>query len=190
MAAITSSKELTRISRNRVVVNRIINITVTDDSGPVTEPVTLAEVKDYALRLTGTYDDTKLTELITEARMWIEKYTGLYIIQREITVALLNQAGCIELPGPIIGSVALTDKDDVAIGTDDYTIIGSEIETEFCDRINATYNVGYTSAPKWVKNAVYAYIAWRYDNRGDEGGGSPEAAAAICRPYKVVPAWA
>lgn len=172
-----------------MLVNRIINVTVNDDSAPVTEPVTLAEVKDYALRLTSNYDDDKLTTLITEARMWIEKYTGLYIVQREITVALLNQAGGIELPGPIVGSVALTDKDDEEIETDDYDIIGSEIETCFDNRINATYNVGYATAPEWVKNAIYAYIAWRYDNRGDEGGGSPEAAAAICRPHKVTPAW-
>lgn len=170
-------------------VNRIINITVTDDSGPVTEPVTLPEVKDYALRLTGTYDDIPLTELITEARMWVEQYTGLYILQREITVALLNQAGCITLPGPIIGDITLTDKDGEDISTDDYTIVGNEIETCFEDRINATYNVGYTTAPRWVKQAIYAYIAWAYENRGDEAAGSPERCAAICRPYKVTAAW-
>lgn len=173
-----------------MLVNRIINIIVTDDSGPVTEPVTLSEVKDYALRQTDSYDDDYITELITEARLWIEQYTGIYIIQREITVALLNQAGGIVLPGPIIGSVALTDKDGEDIETDDYTLLGSEIETCFEDRITATYNVGYTTPPVWVKNAIYAYVAWAYEQRGDDGGGSPERCAAICRPYKAVAAWA
>jgi uncharacterized phiE125 gp8 family phage protein len=173
-----------------VLTNLIISVD-DDISGSFTEPVTLQQVKDFALRQTDSYDDDYITALISEARSWIEKYTGLYIIPRSIEVVLLNQAGSIELPGPVTSDITLMDKDGEDIDADDYDIIGgSIIETTFCDRITASYEAGYTTVPEWVKNAIYAYIAHSYENKGDEGGGSPERCAAICRPYRRVKAWA
>lgn len=84
---------------------------VDEESGPVVEPVTLQEVKDY-IRLEGftpdddspssgfDFDDTLIEELITEGRVWVEKYTGVHLIPKQLQVFLLNQAGMIELPGP------------------------------------------------------------------------------------------
>jgi hypothetical protein len=173
-----------------MIINRIIIVIVTDESGPVTEPVTISEVKDYGLRQTEDYDDAYITALITEARMWIEKYTGLRIIPQDIQVHFQNQSGGIELPGPIDGDIILKDKDEEVIDADDYTILGAQVETVFDDRMIAEYHVGYDAVPEWVKNAIYAYIAWAYEQRGDEKAASPDRCAAICRPYRKVTAWA
>jgi len=187
-----------------MLVNQIINVDEDFDSGEVTEPVTLPQVKNY-LRLAGfvsdtsgeqefDYDDDILTAMITEARMWVEKFTGQYIVPRSLTVVLLNQAGFIELPGPVVGTVSFADADDSGIDPTDYKIIGTvfpKLETKFPCRLTATYEVGYTDFPKWVPDSVLAYIAFAYENRGDDNTlpGSPVRAAAIARPYRKVKAW-
>ena len=195
METITSSTETLEMN-----LNSIIHIDETFDSGGVTEPVTLSQVKEY-LRLGGfdsddsgeqpfDYDDGLITAMITEARMWVEKYTGIYIVMRTLSVLFLNQAGSIELPGPIVGSIAFTDKDGNAIT--DFDTVGTsfpKIITCNEDRVTAIYTVGYAEYPEWVTNSMLAYIAWSYENRGDEQNGSPERAAAIARPHRRVRLW-
>lgn len=183
-----------------MLLNQLINTDEDFDSGGVIEPVTLAQVKSY-LRLGGfvsdtsgeqefDYDDDLIESLITEAREWVEKYTGQYIVPRTLTVVLLNQAGGFELPGPVLGTVAYTDIDDTEITP---VVVGSkfpQIETKYGCRITATYEAGYTTYPKWAENAVLAYIADHYEHRGDEAPPAPnERAAQICRPYRRVNAW-
>jgi len=186
-----------------MLVNREINVDEDFDSGDITEPVTLTQAKNY-LRLEGftsdesgeqefDFDDTLIEAMITEGRMWVEKFTGQFIVPRTLTVALLNQAGYYELPGPLIGSVVLTDSEGDTIESTDYTIIGNQypkIVDKFCNRITATYEAGYTDYPKWVEDSILAYVAWAYEHRGDEElPGSPIRAAAIARPYRRVKAW-
>lgn len=183
-----------------MIVNWKINEEHDFGSGAITEPVTLAEVKDY-LRLQGftsdesgeqefDFDDSLLEDMISEGREWVEKYTGQYLVSRTLTIVLLNQAGYFELPGPKTGDLTLYDEDDVEIDTDNYTIIGTtypKIKTCFDDQITAIYEAGETSA--WGQNAIKAYVAWAYENRGDEAAGSPERAAAICRPHRKLRSW-
>ena len=112
-----------------MLVNQIINIEEDFDSGGVTEPVTLLQVKEY-LRLNGfgsedsgeqefDYDDVLIESMITEARMWVEKYTGRFIVSREIIVVLLNQAGYIRLPGPVAGTIVIKDDNGDTIVAED-----------------------------------------------------------------------
>ena len=114
--------------------------------------------------------------------MWVEKYTGLYLVPRTLTVVLLNQAGYIELPGPVVGTITWADDAEPEM-------VGSKIKTKYDCELTATYDVGYTEFPKWVENSILAYIAWAYENRGDEQAGSPERAAAIARPHRRVRSW-
>ncbi len=185
-----------------MLINQIINVDEDFESGDITEPVTLQQAKNY-LRLEGftsddsgeqefDFDDTLIESMITEARMWVEKYTGQYLVPRTLTVVLLNQAGYKELPGPLSGTIVLTNEDATVITSTGYTIIGDtfpKIATKFCDRITATYEVGYTEFPKWVENSILAYVAWAYENRGDEQAGSPDRAAAIARPHRRRNPW-
>ena len=180
--------------------NSIISMDEDFGSGTVSEPVSLAEVKSY-LRLEGftdesgasefDYDDTLLESMITQARMWVEKFTAVLVIPRDLTVVLINEAGLIELPGPINGAIVVTSRDSVV---QEVITIGTsfpKLETVFNDRVTLVYEAGYVDAPEWVKNAIKAYIAWAYEHRGDEDlPGSSLRAAVICRPYRRVTLWA
>lgn len=182
-----------------MLINRIINVEEDFDSGGVAEPVTLLQVKEY-LRLGGfvpddsgeqefDYDDTLIETMITEARQWLEKYTGQYIVPRELSVDFQNQAGMQPLPGPVEGSIVFADTEDVVLTP---VVIGAlfpKVETKYTCRLKAVYQVGYNEFPPWVKNSILAYLAWAYENRGDQQAGSPERAAAIARPHRRVIAW-
>ena len=173
-----------------MLVNQIINVDEDFESGDITEPVTLQQTKDY-LRLGGfvsddngeqgfDFDDTLIESMITEARMWVEKYTGQYLVPRTLTVVLLNQAGYIELPGPVVGTITWADDAEPEM-------VGSKIKTKYDCELTATYDVGYTEFPKWVENSILAYVADHYEWRGDDKAPAPnERAAQIARPYRRV----
>ena len=176
-----------------MLVNQIINVDEDFESGDITEPVTLTQAKNY-LRLEGftsddsgeqefDFDDTLIESMITEARMWVEKYTGLYLVPRTLTVVLLNQAGYIELPGPVVGTITWADDAEPEM-------VGSKIKTKYGCELTATYDVGYTEFPKWVENSILAYVADHYEWRGDDKAPAPnERAAAIARPHRRVQSW-
>ena len=176
-----------------MLVNQIINVDEDFESGDITEPVTLTQAKNY-LRLEGftsddsgeqgfDFDDTLIEAMITEARMWVEKYTGLYLVPRTLTVVLLNQAGYIELPGPVVGTITWADDAEPEM-------VGSKIKTKYGCELTATYDVGYTEFPKWVENSILAYVADHYEWRGDDKAPAPnERAAQIARPHRRVQSW-
>lgn len=196
-----------------MLINQIIGVTESDDSGVVEEPVTLQEVKDY-LRLGGfdsddsgeqdiSFDDLLIQSQITEGRMWLEKFTNQYIVPRSLTVVLLNQAGGIVLPGPVSGVVTIVNESGQQFQTTDkevslylkvsgglfrkiYTSYGDCAE----DQLTATYAVGYTNFPEWVRNSILAYVADHYEFRGDDKAPAPnERAGQIARPYRREGAW-
>ena len=173
-----------------MLINQIINVDEDFESGDITEPVTLQQTKDY-LRLGGfvsddngeqgfDFDDTLIESMITEARMWVEKYTGLYLVPRTLIVVFLNQAGYIELTGPVAGTITWADDAEPEM-------VGSKIKTKYGCELTATYDVGYTEFPKWVEDSILAYVADHYEWRGDDKAPAPnERAAQIARPYRRV----
>lgn len=185
--------------------NAILSVNdLSEDSGPVLEPVTLQEVKDY-MRLEGfnsddspgtemDFDDGLVTELITEARMWVEKYSGIHCVPKRLQVIASNGNGMIELPGPVVGTIDMLNGETAVT---DYKIVGSHfplVRSPLSNNLTMTYAAGYDygTAPAWVKGAIKAYCAWAYEHRGDEVNlkGSPERAAAICRPHRRVQTFA
>lgn len=189
-----------------MTVNQIINTEViSGDSPPVIEPVGLSEMKDY-LRLQGftadedspadefDFDDDLITDFIEEGRIWSEEYIGgpkkmHSIVPREIEVVLDNEAGMIELPGPSRSVPTIEDQNGNAITGG--VFIGTtwpKLETCYHCRITLNYSAGYTTYPPWVKNAIKAYVAWRYEHRGDEEAlkGFPEFAASILRLHRKI----
>lgn len=173
---------------------------ITNESGEATEPVTLKEMKDY-LRLDVSddddspgdefdFDDRLIEELITEGRIWAEEFTGLHLIEKSLRVVLLNQAGMIELPGPVTETPIIKDREGETVDSDTYVFIGSlflRLETTFWDRITLEYEAGYTAdtIPKGLKGAIKAYVAYCFEHRGDETEKSvPESAARKARPFR------
>lgn len=62
-------------------------MTVTVITPPLEEPVTLAEAKSY-LRVDGTDLDGLISDEITNARQFCERYTGLMLITQSVSVLL------------------------------------------------------------------------------------------------------
>lgn len=169
---------------------------ISDESGEVTEPVTLAEMKDY-LRLAGfdesgefTFDDSLIESMITGARERMEIYTDCSLVQKRISAVITNLCGNISLPaGPVTGTVTAVDSEGEDIVQTDIKLIGTkfpDLKEPLQAEMTLTYDAGYASLPKGLKNAIMAEVAYRYENRGDEkeGTGVCKDAMILASPYK------
>lgn len=180
---------------------------IDEESAPASEPVTLQEVKDY-IRLEGftpdddspssgfDFDDDLINDLISEGRRRVEKYTGVSLIPKRLQVFLLNQAGMIELPGPVTGAIVITKENSDVIADTDYKLIGTQfpkLVTQFDYRLRLDYTAGYnpTTIPEGLKTAIKAYAAYAYEHRGDEMDDKAltESAARKARPYRRITLW-
>ena len=181
--------------------NEIYSIVdVTDDSGTITEPVTVQEMKDY-LRLEGyidddestsddlsdfDFDDLLITDMIRAAREQIEKISASTIVPKTWE-AVINNYRKIELPrGPIQSIVSLTDVDGVAIT--DYTTIGVFGDRIFLKSPNQcemtiTYTAGYDVVPASLKIDIMRLVSYMYENRGDDAS-IQKFASALSGKYR------
>jgi uncharacterized phiE125 gp8 family phage protein len=185
--------------------NLIISVKdITDESG-ITEPVTVDEVKNY-IRLEGfidvdeseatpfTEDDDLIEDLITSARERLEKELGISIVTKTLRATFTNLCGMIEIPyGPVISVTTLTDEDATEIDEDDYTLIGDDyqlLKSPCYENMQMTYEAGFTTVPKAIKQAILIEVAYRFINRGEElnQGSITADDKGICRAAKVVAA--
>lgn len=164
--------------RPRIGNNRVVDVTFSY-SGPITEPVTLDEVKTY-IRKDFPDDDTDvLPDMITAAREWAEETAGITIVNRRIT-AVLEVFNRQELPyGPVI-----TIQDATK-----YHLQGSLFPRVIGNgEITLTYDAGYgTSVPESIKLAIMAKVASTDAHRGDEDKQHyAEIAHQLLAPYNRV----
>lgn len=160
----------------RNIIHEIQDVT----SGGIDEPITLQDAKNY-LRLEGfidvdssgdtdfTDDDDFIADCITATREATEGETGLVLTPRELRVYFTNETGSIRLPGPVIGSIVLTDSDgDTLEGT--YT--GGQFKAcTYCGcNLIAQYNAGYSKLPAGLRIDMLRCIAQVFKNRGDVAG--------------------
>lgn len=137
-----------------------------------------------------TFDDDLIEDLITEAREWVEKFTGVHLVPKRLRVTFCNGNGMLELPGPVQGDITITGDST----TPEY--IGTQfpkVKAPLANELVATYAAGYNygTAPVWAKNAIKAYVADHYEYRGDDAPpAANKRAAQKCRPYRRVSAWA
>lgn len=139
-------------------------------TGPLLEPVTLAEAKAH-LRVDHSDDDTYINGLISAARTYLEAYLGLALISRTYvwkisrwplrkTHGADQQARSINVPiGPLQGVVSITlfDRDDspVVWSSDHYYVAKSldqifrkegkswPTPERFPEGIEITYSAGF-----------------------------------------------
>lgn len=112
------------------------------------------------------FDDNLIEELITAAREQMEAATGLHLVPKELQVYLTNEAGRMELPGPVTGTITATNSEGTSI---DITTFGGNFKkllTTGSDMI-LTYEAGYSELPKGLKIDILRCIANLYINRGD-----------------------
>jgi hypothetical protein len=176
MINITGYSSCTGLSYNQV-------LDVLFDDSDITEPVTLAEAKNFC-KIDIADDDTLITALIIAARKMCESYTNIGFVEREVTAVVNNGNGNVYLPYGPIGDVSLID--DVA--PTDGQIVGFKWKqlTTVGERITLVYTAGYAILPEDLKTGLLNAIYFLYDNRAVAVDGIGEIAKKILKPQKRV----
>jgi uncharacterized phiE125 gp8 family phage protein len=174
-------------------VSSIKHIQVTPDAPP-TEPATLQEAKDK-LVIDYSDHDSKLNALITVARQRIEAMCNISLVPKSVSMYVFLEAGeLFELPYGPTGSVTSVakldgnDDEETLVLDTDYRLIGENdafkiLKSYYEGTHIVEYEVGYTSVPESLKEAVLAQVAWWYQNPGDENKGVCETAKELASPY-------
>jgi uncharacterized phiE125 gp8 family phage protein len=150
--------------------NYLIDFTLTNVGTP-TEPVTLAEAKNYC-RVTTSADDALITDLITEAREAVEKATGTCLVQKTVKVWFNNPATNYNLPyGPMDqATFKLYDNvNSTEVLPANYRLVGGQypsLNFPNWNQLRAEYTSGFASIPKELKIAIMDQINFDYENRG------------------------
>lgn len=141
------------------------------------------------------FDDTLIESLVVAARTWCEARTGCSLVTKTINAYLTNLSGRIQLPGgPVTGSVTGVNSDNDAIDSDCIKLVGTKfpelVSPKLAD-MTISYTAGYdpNTIPKGLKQAIFAYIAACYENRGDADTADLKQAAQLCGPYIKYSAW-
>lgn len=176
---------------------------------PASEPVTLTQVKAQ-LRITGSSEDTRLTELITIARELIEAYTHRALITQEWEQyhdRWPNGGGFMLAKGvaQVLNSITYIDEldnsdtydtanVDFATWEDPYPRItlkeGQDWPTVTLrphDGVIVNWDAGYGAAsavPGPLKQAIIMAVVALYDGCPDSIG-EMSAVSALCGPYVI-----
>lgn len=167
--------------------------TKVDEVYVITEPIALADVKNYLkIEESFTYDDTLLNDLITAAREVIELYLNRSLIPRTVTAVIVNEEGGTILPyGVPSGEITTTDSEGNAVTNPVVTASGNfrYLDGPLSDELVVSYNTaGFTTStlPKDIKTGLMQLIAFWYDHRGDETGpGIPMQARKTLRNERI-----
>lgn len=169
--------------------NETVDITFVSGGGDVevTEPVTLAEAREWA-KVEVTDDDYLITALISAARGDCEKYVGISFVQRTVIAILNNSLGNIKLPyGPINNITSVKDFD----GTDfsDYTVKGV-MHKRLCypitNYVEVTYTAGYFTLPQEFITAIKERFLEMFQLRGDAPPFDKSMAKVLLHQYRSI----
>jgi uncharacterized phiE125 gp8 family phage protein len=171
---------------------------VTTTVEPVSEPITLAEAKNY-LKVDFDDDNDLITSLIASARVRLEKYAGVAMSARTLqVVAYVDEF--IELPYAPINTISKVEYWDnnswVEITVGQYNVLGTTYKKLYMTafghmEFRFTYTCGYATTPSVMKTALYKILADLYDYRESSVEDSkPNANVAsayeLMKPYKRV----
>jgi hypothetical protein len=139
------------------------------DLGTITEPVTVAEAKQYC-RVDNNVENDLFAELITQSRQAVEKAANISITPKTITLWFTNSAGNFQLPfGPMTAFTSLTDQNGNDVPSTVYNLVGGQypnLQRPEYVNMKAIYTTGMTSVPKELKIAILDQINYGYENRG------------------------
>jgi uncharacterized phiE125 gp8 family phage protein len=168
-------------------------MSLTQTTAPASEPVTLAEVKEWLRMVSGdTSQDTTLNTLISACRIKAENYTGRSFVARTYTWELDSKeaTGTIWLPRPDVTSITSlktydSDGNPTTVTSTNYELVeglylvprndGWTISRK--DRAaQIVYVAGSytdeTDTPADIKTAIMRTIATQYELRTDSITGS------------------
>lgn len=158
---------------------------------PIEEPVTVAELKEFA-RIDHDYEDTLLSGFIVAARKMVEKYLSKKLIEQTIRVTMDEwNSRIIELPYPPLISVTgvyYVYEDDTTeeISSDNYYVDTNTFPGRICfketgdipintDREYGGYRIDYKAGygqvacdvPDDIKTAIMIWATDIYEGRAD-----------------------
>lgn len=173
---------------------------VTVTAEPASEPITLDEVKAQC-RITGSNEDSLLTAYISAARLFVEQYTGLRIVEQTVEFRGSNFFDLAYLPvAPLqsVSSIAYLDPDgtEQTLATTIYesVLIGLapsirlKVDQSWpsiryaSDAVRVVAVAGYSSVPEPIKQAMLLIVASWFDSR--EVGPIPAGAMALLTNYR------
>jgi uncharacterized phiE125 gp8 family phage protein len=185
------------------------NLGWTVTTQPVSEPITLQELKDFA-HIDGTDEDILLNSFIESARRAAENYLRRALLEQTITLKMdYWPSEIIELPRPpLISITAIETLDESNTATvyssDNYYIItGSDpgfvvikqgitfpINTERSfGGIQVRYKAGYgtnrTDIPNSIRDGIKLWATEIYENRFVRDDPPPEA-MNLLSPYRML----
>lgn len=179
---------------------------------PVSEPVTLAEVKAH-LRVEQNADDSLLSALITAARLLVEQQTGRALLPQtwRLWLDMWPDDVKLVLPKPPLRSVTnvtlYAADDSSAVWTSSAYRVDSAVQlgqiqlregqgwpslSRSQSGLSITFVAGYadaTSVPEPLKLAIKHLVAHWYERRGEATGHLAEVpfgATALIAPYRLV----
>lgn len=132
-----------------------------------TELITIDDVKLYA-KIDTSVDDSLITNMISQARIWCENYISRDIISKNRTYYMDETNGLFDLPFAPVASVSSVTSEDIAAP---YTIIGLDNETiELTNGSAFQVKVTYITSginDAMIKQAMLQFVSMLYDNRSD-----------------------
>lgn len=172
----------------------------------ITEPVTLAEVKEH-LRVEHADDDTYISSLIPLARKLAEDHCDLVLVDQQfrLTLDCFSPAICIpKVPVVSIDSLEYVDPDGATQVLASFHLESSRFKSTLLpaygqewpdtesgyDKVTIEFSAGASGGDD-VKHAIKLIIGSLYDQREDHAAnvtlnGIPWSSSALLAPYKRV----
>lgn len=171
---------------------------VTTTVEPGSEPITLAQAKNY-LKVDFNEDDDLITSLITSARIRLEKYAGIAMSARTLQVVAYVDS-FIEPPYAPINNITKVEYWEngtwVEMSLGDYYVLGATYKKVYMIANNRmeyrlTYTCGYSTVPQPLITALYKLIADLYDYRessveDSQPNSNITSAYELIKPFKRI----
>jgi len=186
------------VERNRLTIigcgtayNAILDVDRQAAAGIDDDMLSLVKLHLHIPESITDHDEYLKSILIPACRGAVETYTGLSIVPQTITAILRNELGNIELPyGPVLEITSVQNRNDEEVT--DYKVNGGQfkrIETSG-DWFQVIYEAGYETIPSELQMAILQEVAYRFENRGDQGKSDlSDGAKSYASRYRRVETW-
>lgn len=169
------------------------------ETAPASEPLTLTETKNY-LRVSGSDEDTLITELIKAVRQAAENFLNSALITQTWNIRFDRYAPSeAKLPfGPVqsVEGVFLIDEtgSETELSSSAYRLTAGNDKVQFnvtpvAHQVEVTYVTGYgnsgSDVPSPIKQGMLSHIAAIYEGRSGASA-LPEQSLQLYSPFRTI----
>lgn len=145
--------------------NAVLDVSFSQESS---NSLSLSDVKNW-LKIDLNDEDAILQLIVTAARIEIENYVNLSLVERTVTANIVNRLGNFILPyGPV---KAISSYTDLLNNANDYTSKMNLINESFEGSGIVVYTAGFAILPANLRIAWLQQCAFMYEHRGDGSAG-------------------